>query len=253
MVKELAGGALIALVLLVSVGGPSYGTSPSTKGLPSQTEGQTDRAGEWSRTQKEGGKNGGASYGRLQSEYIHPNAELTGLFNRNDHRPTSSGTGTKEILGRVQSGKAAEQSTKHILEGGSRQAAKAYEPLDNPIRANRSNSRGVDNVLGDFLVTAYTAGPESTGKSPGDKGYGEVAVSTPTKKVLAREGHTISADWRVLPPGTVVEIEGLPGTYTVEDNGGGIRGNHIDLFMPKLKAALEWGRQYREIRVLKEG
>lgn len=108
--------------------------------------------------------------------------------------------------------------------------------------------------MGSFLITAYTAGKESTGKRPGDKDYGVTATGT-----TAVEGRTISADWSILPPGTKVNIEGLPGYYVVEDRsekrekGGKIIGKHIDLFIPKLQAALEWGRQYRNVTVIEWG
>lgn len=68
-----------------------------------------------------------------------------------------------------------------------------------------------------FTLTAYTNGPESTGKRPGDKGY---AITASGKRT--REGHTIAADPKVLPIGTQVYIEGL-GTRTVEDTGSAIK------------------------------
>lgn len=123
--------------------------------------------------------------------------------------------------------------------------------------SRKSVSRGNDSAsrsLGAFLITAYTAGKESTGKSPSEKDYGVTATGT-----TALEGRTISADWSVLPPGTKVVIEGLQGFYVVEDQseskakGGKIIGKHIDLFIPNLQAALEWGRQYQNVTVLEWG
>lgn len=102
--------------------------------------------------------------------------------------------------------------------------------------------------LGEFTITAYTAGYESTQKKKGQKGYGITATGT---KVT--EGRTIAADWGVLPPGTVVQIDGLPGTYTVEDKGGAVDGKHIDLFVQDLGRARKWGRQKREVTVIEWG
>lgn len=100
--------------------------------------------------------------------------------------------------------------------------------------------------MGYFVVTAYTAGVESTGKRPGDRGYGITATGT-----HVQEGRTISADWRILPIGTRVRIEGLPGIYTVEDSGSAIKRNHIDLFVKDLKKAKAWGRQTLKVEIVK--
>jgi 3D (Asp-Asp-Asp) domain-containing protein len=115
---------------------------------------------------------------------------------------------------------------------------------------NRLSGRSgaAPNSVGDFLITAYTNSPSDTGKRPGNPNYGVTASGAPTVA-----GTTIAADWNVLPEGTVVEIQGLPGTYTVEDTGSGIAGHHIDLFMTTERQAINWGRTYRQVVVLQWG
>lgn len=93
-----------------------------------------------------------------------------------------------------------------------------------------------------FTLTAYTNGPESTGKRPGDKGY---AITASGKKTV--EGRTIAADPRVLPMGTKVYIEGI-GERVVEDTGSAIKGHKIDVFIDDLDQAIEFGRR-KNIRV----
>ncbi|WP_369750407.1 3D domain-containing protein [Brevibacillus sp. CF112] len=61
----------------------------------------------------------------------------------------------------------------------------------------------------------------------------------------------MAADWDVLPPGTIVYIEGL-GERIVEDKGGGVNGRHIDLYFDDLDTALEWGRQKRQVWIVKK-
>jgi 3D (Asp-Asp-Asp) domain-containing protein len=95
-----------------------------------------------------------------------------------------------------------------------------------------------------FKITAYTAGPESCGKRIGDALYGITATGT-----TVTEGVTVASDWRVLPPGTVVFIDGV-GLRTVEDKGGAVKGYHIDVYMNRLKDARNWGKQYRNIWIL---
>ncbi|MFA1820576.1 3D domain-containing protein [Virgibacillus oceani] len=102
-----------------------------------------------------------------------------------------------------------------------------------------------ENDLGEFTITAYTAGYESTGKHPDDPAYGITATGT-----TVQEGRTIAADWNVLPPGTQVEIEGFEGTFTVEDKGGAINGKHIDVYMPDLDEAISWGKRKRNVTVV---
>ena len=93
--------------------------------------------------------------------------------------------------------------------------------------------------LGMFEITAYCACAKCCGKSDG-------ITATGTK---ATEGRTIAADPRVLPYGTKVIINGHE--YTVEDCGGAIKGNRIDLFFNSHKDALQWGRQTLEVFVSK--
>ncbi len=63
----------------------------------------------------------------------------------------------------------------------------------------------------------------------------------------ARPG-TIAADTSVYPFGTVMYIPGY-GYGRVEDRGGAIKGEHIDLFFKKHKQALAWGRQEKRVKV----
>ncbi|MAS11597.1 MULTISPECIES: 3D domain-containing protein [Gammaproteobacteria] len=66
---------------------------------------------------------------------------------------------------------------------------------------------------------------------PGDKA---IAVS----RDLIRMG---------LTHGTKVRVEGLPGTYTVQDKMNKRWKNKIDILFKKRSRALEWGRQNIEI------
>lgn len=67
---------------------------------------------------------------------------------------------------------------------------------------------------------------------------------------IAQEGVTIAADWDVYPPGTVLQIEGL-GEYIVQDRGGAIKEQKVDIYFESHEAALQFGRQEVRIRVVK--
>jgi len=59
---------------------------------------------------------------------------------------------------------------------------------------------------------------------------------------------TIAADTRVYPFGTVMEIPGY-GYGRVEDRGGAIKGDHVDLYFGSHKEALRWGKQLLRVKI----
>ena len=75
-----------------------------------------------------------------------------------------------------------------------------------------------------------------------------------------RENHTIASDWKVLPKGTVVILENAigkdgtvyDGVYVVEDRGGGVKNNHIDIYRPTHELAslvTHYGRAYGDVYI----
>ncbi|WP_245630071.1 3D domain-containing protein [Alicyclobacillus acidiphilus] len=86
-----------------------------------------------------------------------------------------------------------------------------------------------------FTVTAYNLDRYSTGKGPGDPGFGVTATGT-----RAKTGRTIAVDPTVIPYGSLVYIEGI-GWRIAEDTGGAIRGHHIDLLVGDRRDAIEFG------------
>ncbi len=95
-----------------------------------------------------------------------------------------------------------------------------------------------------FVATAYTAGPESTGKAPGHPAYG---ITRSGRK--AEEGRTVAVDPAVIPLDTWVYIENV-GLRRAEDTGGKIKGCRLDIFMQSLPQALDFGVQTVNIQVL---
>jgi len=66
-----------------------------------------------------------------------------------------------------------------------------------------------------------------------------------------------AGDPELLPVGTVVDIESLPGRYngiyTVLDTGPAVQGRQVDLYMWSCNEALEFGRQPIHLTVLRLG
>jgi len=100
--------------------------------------------------------------------------------------------------------------------------------------------------IGEFEITYYTAGPESTGKTPEHPAYGITKSGTTVK-----EGQTIAADWSVLPAGTKVYIEGI-GERIVEDTGGLIVDKCIDVYVEDVDVALQGGRHKADVWIVED-
>jgi 3D (Asp-Asp-Asp) domain-containing protein len=94
-----------------------------------------------------------------------------------------------------------------------------------------------------MVATAYDAGRRSTGKSPGDPGYGI------TKSGMRAAYGVVAVDPRVIPLGTKLYIPGY-GHAVAGDTGGAIVGMRIDLFFEAEAEALRFGRRVVEVYVL---
>lgn len=91
--------------------------------------------------------------------------------------------------------------------------------------------------------TAYTAGYESTGKTPEHPAYGLTASGQQVRKGI------VAADTNVLPFGTKLYIDGL-GIFEVQDTGSDIKGQRIDIYYDDLNDAIKFGRQQRKVYIL---
>lgn len=88
-----------------------------------------------------------------------------------------------------------------------------------------------------FTVTAYC---------PCEKCCGVFANGYTATGAKATQGVTIAADPDVLPMGTEIELDGH--TYTVQDTGGSIAGNRLDLYFDSHEDALQWGVREKIVR-----
>ncbi len=98
-------------------------------------------------------------------------------------------------------------------------------------------------------ATAYDLSYASTGKRPGDRGYGITRSGT-----RARPG-VVAVDPRVIPLGTKLYIESLGswpdyGIASAEDTGGAVKGNIVDLFMESPTDVSRFGRRKVKVYIL---
>ena len=79
------------------------------------------------------------------------------------------------------------------------------------------------------------------------------ALKGRTRSGVQVEKGVIAADPRVLPLGTVVQVNAgkYSGVYTVHDTGGKIKGNRVDVWMPTNKEARRFGRRNVKLVVLR--
>ncbi len=111
----------------------------------------------------------------------------------------------------------------------------ANKELERDKKLSRFKERMKNAVLprGKFSVnaSAYTAAADECGKSDGITASG----------VKVKEKRTIACPPQ-FPFGTKLKIDGY-GTYTCEDRGGAIKGNHIDIYMTTKAQAFAFGRR----------
>lgn len=127
------------------------------------------------------------------------------------------------------------------------------EPVDKIVKVPMKGIEAITRSATRSYVmnaTAYEAGPLSTGKRPGQIGYGITASGT-----RARRG-TVAVDRRVIPLGTKLYIKSLDpsvadyGYAIAEDTGGAIKGMRIDLFMNTVWECFQFGRRKVKVFIL---
>lgn len=99
-------------------------------------------------------------------------------------------------------------------------------------------------------ATGYTAGYESTGKTPDHPAYG---ITYSGLEVTRDLYSTIAADLSIFPLGTIIYIPDY-GYGVVADIGGAIKGHKLDLYYPTVEEVYEnWGKREVEVYIIEEG
>jgi hypothetical protein len=131
-------------------------------------------------------------------------------------------------------GLSADQYQTTLDEYKEKQEAELAAKEDEEIQELSASSRG--RLVGTFKCYAYSNDCDPSG-----------VTASGTRPV---SGRTIAADWSVLPRGTRVRIGNDDTIYVVEDKGGNIRGNTIDIFMNGDSETNAHGVKYREVFVV---
>lgn len=100
---------------------------------------------------------------------------------------------------------------------------------------NYTYGEWVDGVVTYYCACTKCCGPSATG--------------TTASGAHVQEGLTCAADWSIYPVGTWVEIEGY-GIRLVQDRGGAVKGQHIDIYCDDHNYASTFGTKPTRIRVV---
>lgn len=125
-------------------------------------------------------------------------------------------------------------------------AAVTEEPAFYQIVTENEPTPSEESKWQTFTATAYCSCKKCCGKWALNRPNGLVYTAS---GAIAEEGVTVAADWNILPAGTLIEIDGL-GERVVQDRGGVITGNKIDIYFNSHEDALEFGVQEVLVRTL---
>ncbi|KPD00615.1 Cell wall-binding protein YocH precursor [Geobacillus sp. BCO2] len=102
----------------------------------------------------------------------------------------------------------------------------------------------------EVVATGYTAGIESTGKTPDHPEYGITYSGVRVKRDLYS---TIAADLSIFPIGTILFIPGY-GFGVVADKGGAIKGHRLDLYYETVEDVYKyWGKRKVQVYIIQKG
>ncbi|AGT33286.1 hypothetical protein M493_15350 [Geobacillus genomosp. 3] len=135
-----------------------------------------------------------------------------------------------------------------------------HEPNDGTNGRAKNSSRSAPRLEDQFdwskypsvevVATGYTAGVESTGKTPDHPEYGITYSGVRVKRDLYS---TIAADLTIFPIGTILFIPGY-GFGVVADKGGAIKGHRIDLYYETVEDVYKyWGKKKVQVYVIQKG
>lgn len=143
-------------------------------------------------------------------------------------------------------GTKAKPAPKPVVKTAVKVNAKAKTTVKKPTTSKTPSRSSSSRVRSSMVMTAtaYDLSYQSTGKRPGDNGYGITASG-----MKARPG-VVAVDPRVIPLGTKLYVEGY-GNAIAGDTGGAIKGKRIDLFFNSHKQAMNFGRRSVKVQILR--
>lgn len=145
------------------------------------------------------------------------------------------------VCGRL--GVQARASDKSDIKPNTSSAVEIFPEIETPTPVN---------PLVEFVATAYCSCEKCCGvwatKRPLDENGNPIIYGA--SGIVLQQGVSVAADTSLYPMGTLLEIEGM-GTYTVQDRGGAIKENRLDIYFDNHQDAVAFGVQTVQVRVVK--
>ena len=138
------------------------------------------------------------------------------------------------VLGNIEKNRAEETKKNEIILSKNNEIVAEFEEMDLNVEEIQEAKQETKN----FEITAYCPCVHCCGKTDGITASGVKAI----------EGVTVATD-NSIPFGTKIYIDGV-GERIVQDRGGAIKGNKIDLYFDSHEKALEFGRQTKQVTIL---
>lgn len=135
--------------------------------------------------------------------------------------------------------------TNRGTEGGSRTASTVPTPSSKDLA---SKVKGIEPIVKTMNASAYTA--SECGKDPSSPGYGKTASGA-----KATAWYTVAAG-KGYPMGTIIYIPYFKdkpngGWFVVQDRGGSISNNKVDIYMNTYNECITFGRRNLECYIYK--
>lgn len=134
------------------------------------------------------------------------------------------------------------------------------------ISTKISRSQHINTKVISFKATAYDLSVASCGKLPSHPQYGLTSSGKSISKKTRTQAACVAVDPKVISIGSLLLIkfddpdhEKYNGTYQALDTGGGVRGNHIDVFLGDFKSskanreAIQFGVTKAKVVILRKG
>ena len=119
----------------------------------------------------------------------------------------------------------------------------AFAPASSVTEVTYADENGDYVYQGEFTLTGYCPCASCCGKWSNPSNPITASGTTPVA------GRTVAADTSIYPFGTKLMINGQ--IYTVEDVGGAIKGNHIDIYFNTHDEARAFAKQYGSVYLVK--
>lgn len=145
--------------------------------------------------------------------------------------------GLKEVIYKVKYQNDTEIEKIKLSETVIKEPVNKIVQVQRNVVTSRSDATRTNGTTKIFEITAYCACSKCCGKQTGITASGTVAT----------QGRTVAAS-SLYAFGTKFIINGQE--YIVEDRGGAITGNKIDIYMDSHQEALNWGRRFLPVEVV---